>query len=44
VIFDLNSAVKEYKMVQILESTDDFDICGSLNHVPVRVSTADSKS
>jgi hypothetical protein len=32
------------KMVQILESTKDFDICGSLNPGTVRVSTANSKA
>jgi hypothetical protein len=31
-------------MVQILESTKDFDICGSLNPGTVRVSTANSKA
>jgi hypothetical protein len=32
------------KMVQILESTKDFDIYGSLNPGTVRVSTANSKA
>jgi hypothetical protein len=31
-------------MVQILESTKDFDICGGLNPGTVRVSTANSKA
>jgi hypothetical protein len=31
-------------MVQILESTKDFDICGGLNPGTVSVSTEDSKS
>jgi hypothetical protein len=31
-------------MVQILESTKDFDICGGLNPSAVRVSTANSKA
>ncbi len=30
-------------MVQILESTKDFDICGGLNPVTVRVSTANHR-
>ncbi len=42
--FILNSAVKEDEMVQILESTKDFDICGGLNPGTVRVSTANSKA
>ena len=31
-------------MVQTLESTKNFDICGSLNPGTVRVSTANSKA
>jgi hypothetical protein len=32
------------KMVQVLKSTKDFDICGSLNPGTVRVSTENSKA
>jgi hypothetical protein len=36
--------LRRMKMVQILESTKDFDICGGLNPGIVRVSTANSKA